>query len=66
MPIDLDAIKPGTVIVGLRSEPVTIREARPQGADVLALVFRQADGQLGEQLLYRSDLDGLALQEPGS
>ncbi|BCO37716.1 helicase [Mycobacterium heckeshornense] len=66
MTIDLDAIRPGVVVVGLRSDPVTILDARPQGADALALVFRQADGQLGEQLLYRSDLDGLALQEPGS
>ncbi|BCQ10584.1 RNA polymerase-associated protein RapA [Mycobacterium heckeshornense] len=66
MTIDLDAIRPGVVVVGLRSDPVTILDARPQGADALALVFRQADGQLGEQLLYRSDLDGLSLQEPGS
>jgi len=33
---------------------------------VVALVCRDADGQLGEQLLYRADLDGLSLQKPGS
>jgi hypothetical protein len=33
---------------------------------VVALVCRDADGQLGEQLLYLPDLDGLSLQEPGS
>jgi hypothetical protein len=33
---------------------------------VVALVCRDADGQLGEQLLYLPDLDGLSLQKPGS
>jgi hypothetical protein len=64
--IDLAAITSGTMIVGLHANPVTVIDARPQGPDAVALVCRDSDGQLGEQLLYRSGLDGLSLQEPGS
>lgn len=66
MTIQLSAIKSGMVITGLRAGAVTVIDARPQGPDALSLVFREADGQLGEQLLYRSDLDGLSVQEPGA
>jgi hypothetical protein len=61
--IDLAAITSGTMIVGLHANPVAVIDARPHGPDAVALVCRDADGQLGEQLLYRSGLDGLSLQD---
>ncbi|HEY5853791.1 MAG TPA: hypothetical protein VIW24_06975 [Aldersonia sp.] len=64
--MDLDAIERGVVVVGLRADPVEIIDAEQQGPDAKLLVFRDANGTLAEQLLFRADIAGLSLTEPGS
>ncbi|GFG67907.1 RNA helicase [Mycobacterium kubicae] len=58
-------LTPGTVLSGVRPGLVTVVAATPVG-DSLNLVFRDADGNYGDRLLYAADLAIIAVHAPES
>lgn len=64
--MDLGDLTAGTVVHGVRPQPVTVVAVVPQGDAVVNLIYRDESGQTGEQLVYGSDLSGLSIEQPGS
>lgn len=58
-------LTPGTVLSGVRPGLVTVVAATPVG-DSVNLVFRDADGNYGDRLLYAADLAMIAVHAPES
>jgi len=60
-PPDFTDLTSGIVLHGVRSDAVTILAVTRHGSDVATVVFREASGVTGEQLIYRDDLAGLTI-----
>jgi superfamily II DNA or RNA helicase len=58
-------LTPGTVLSGVRPGLVTVVATAPVG-DSVNLVFRDADGNYGDRLLYAADLAVIAVHAPES
>lgn len=62
----LEEIKPGSVVEGLvPGKTVSIVKVTWHGSATMTVVFQDADGKLGDQLLFRSDEHRLRLAERG-
>ena len=62
----LEDLTTGTRLIGLAANGVaTVESAQWIGQQALKVIFRDGDGQLGEQLLYRDDEPSLELVEMG-
>jgi superfamily II DNA or RNA helicase len=56
----------GVVLRGVRPGPVTVLTTIPHGPEAVTLVFRDAAGTTGDQLLYATDLAQLTIEPLGS
>lgn len=56
----------GVVLLGVRPGPVTVLTTIPHGPEAVTLVFRDAAGTTGDQLLYATDLAQLTIEPLGS
>ncbi|MDN6180712.1 MAG: DUF3883 domain-containing protein [Halomonas subglaciescola] len=64
--LKLEEIKKDAQISGIKAdEIVKIVSAEPVGSDALTVIFRDSQGQLQEQMLFRSDEAKLATAEAG-
>ncbi len=64
--VQLEQLTPGTLVTGLaRSGPVTIISAQPHGLSAATVVFREASGAVGQQLVFRSEEHKLEVVEQG-
>jgi len=64
--IPLEALTRGTQIRGILSDQaVTLIDVQPRGVNAVEVVFRRADGGLGDQLLFRENEVALELVEEG-
>jgi len=62
----LEDLTTGTRLIGLAANGVaTVESAQWIGQQALKVIFRDGDGQLGEQLFYRDDEPSLELVEMG-
>jgi superfamily II DNA or RNA helicase len=64
--LKLEDIKKDAQISGIKAdEIVKIASAEPVGSDALTVIFRDSQGQLQEQMLFRSNEPNLAMAEAG-
>lgn len=64
--LKLEDLKPGAQIQGLvPNEVVRVVQAEPIGDQALTLYYKGANGQIQEQMLFRSDEPRLALATTG-
>lgn len=64
--LKLEDIKPGAQINGIRSDAfVRVVQLEPVGQDAVTVYFKDNQGQLGEQMLFRTDEARLHLAEAG-
>ncbi len=66
MALSLNDLKKDALITGLRpGGPVRIIDVRWHGSDVVEVVFRDAAGNVDQQILFRDDEPRLSLEETG-
>ncbi len=64
--LKLEDIQKGATLTGIEpDQPVQVMSVDPVGADALTLVYRRADGQLAERMVFRSDEASLAIATIG-
>jgi superfamily II DNA or RNA helicase len=63
----LEDLSQGSRVRGILPEhPVTVVQAVWHGTSAITLTYRQDDGQVGDQLLYRDDEARLEIEAPGA
>jgi SNF2 family DNA or RNA helicase len=64
--LKLEDIQKGATLTGIEpDQPVGVMSVDPVGADALTVVYRRADGQLAERMVFRSDEASLAIATIG-
>jgi superfamily II DNA or RNA helicase len=64
--VRLEDLKPGARVLGLSPHgPVAVLSVQWHGSDVAEVVFKGPDGQVGNELVYRSQESDLALASKG-
>lgn len=64
--LKLDDIQKGATLVGIEpDQPVQVVAIEPVGADAVTLVYRRADGQIAERMLFRTDEPKLSVATAG-
>jgi hypothetical protein len=53
--VRLEELTPGARVSGILPEDVRIIAVHPVGDSAVEVTFKDADGQVGQQLLYRTD-----------
>ena len=64
-PVQMSDLTSGVVLHGIRPTPVTVLTAISHGPDAATLVFRDALGVTGEQLLFTTQLADLRVESGG-
>ena len=67
MTIDFEAIKPDVHLSGVQiGHVVRVSHLEPHGEDAVNIIFKDPEGVLGERILFRDDLAGIALVDQRS
>lgn len=61
----LDQIRPGTVLHGILSEPVTVVDVNRHSKDVMTLTYKDMSGHVSQQLLFDSSDNNIEIVEDG-
>jgi superfamily II DNA or RNA helicase len=65
--VQLEELTPGVVVRGvLSSGPVTVQSVTWHGSNAMTVIYRDGDGGLGEQILYRDHEPGLRIDRPST
>lgn len=62
----LEDLQAGLRLSGLLPQPVLIVAVLSHGADAITVTYQDADGGLGQRLLYRADEPSLSIETPAS
>ena len=64
---DLSELTPGTVVKGILPDgAVTVMSVIPRGSDAVEVIYKDAIGHLGQQIVFRANQNELSVQPPGS
>ena len=60
--MQLEELRPGSRVGGLiPGQSLTILAAQPHGSDAVEITYKDADGRLGQQVVFRADEGGLRM-----
>lgn len=61
----LEEVKSGVIIEGVAPVPVTVVDVNWHGTNTLEMIYKDGQGQVENQLLFRGDEDEIEIVEDG-